>query len=69
MPNIDDGLSIPEKARAILASMIGAVAVAKSIDQEDEREALLLATQKQICLLLGLNVSELNPDTPPSCAS
>ncbi len=68
MPNTDGGLSIPEKARAIVASMIGAVAVAKSIDQEEEREALLVATQKQICLLLGLDESDLSDDLTPNCA-
>lgn len=59
LPPNKGGLSIPEKARTILASMIGAIAVAKSIDQEEEREALLLATQKQICLMLGISESEL----------
>jgi AcrR family transcriptional regulator len=56
-----DGLSIPDKARAILASMIGAIAIAKSIDKEEEREAVLLAAQKQIYTMLGMDESELCP--------
>ncbi|MCP4996262.1 MAG: TetR/AcrR family transcriptional regulator [Gammaproteobacteria bacterium] len=54
-----NGMSIQDKARAILASMIGAIAIAKSIDQEAEREAVLLAAQRQIYLMLGMDESEL----------
>ncbi len=39
---------IRERARMILASMIGAVVIAKSIDDEDEKQAVLSAAQAQI---------------------
>jgi AcrR family transcriptional regulator len=47
--------SIPDRARVILASMIGAIAISKSITQEDEKEAILAATQEQIFGLLNIN--------------
>lgn len=47
--------SIPDRARVILASMIGAIAISKSINREDEKQALLAATQKQIFSLLDIN--------------
>ncbi len=43
-----------EKSRAILASLVGAVAIAKSIPQEEERQRILEAAQKQILLTLGV---------------
>jgi TetR/AcrR family transcriptional repressor of nem operon len=58
LPGVSSSLSVSEKSRAILASMIGAVAVAKSIDREDEKEAILIAAQKQIYLLLGIEESD-----------
>ena len=50
---------IADKSRAILASLVGAVAVAKNLSQEDERRALLESTQLQILNMLGVNESEL----------
>lgn len=47
--------SIPDRARVILASMIGAIAISKSITQEDEKQAILAATQAQIFGLLNIN--------------
>lgn len=47
--------AIAEKARTILVSMVGAVVVAKSISQEDERRKILEAAQKQILNMLGVN--------------
>jgi AcrR family transcriptional regulator len=46
--------SIPEKSRAILACLVGALAIAKTIDLEQERQAILVAAQNQIFAILGL---------------
>ena len=48
---------INERSRAILASLVGAVAIAKSIQSEEERRNILNAAQNQILTMLG--VSEL----------
>lgn len=50
---------IADKSRAILASLVGAVAVAKNLSQEEERKALLESTQRQILNMLGVSESEL----------
>lgn len=47
--------NIPDRARVILASMIGAIAISKSITREDEKQAILTATQAQIFGLLNIN--------------
>lgn len=47
--------SISDRARVILAAMIGAIAISKSITQEDEKQAILTATQEQIFSLLNIN--------------
>ncbi len=49
---------IPDKTRAILASMIGAIALAKSIEQDEEREAILAASQNHIFTILGLDEAQ-----------
>jgi len=46
---------VAEKARIIVSMLVGAVVVAKSLSQEDERRRLLEATQKQIMLMLGVD--------------
>lgn len=43
-----------EKSRAILASLVGAVAIAKSIQSEEERSRILSAAQNQILTILGV---------------
>ncbi|MCP4488562.1 MAG: TetR/AcrR family transcriptional regulator [Gammaproteobacteria bacterium] len=45
--------SISEKSRAILASLVGAVAIARSIQSEEERRCILHAAQNQILQSLG----------------
>jgi len=50
-------IDVPDTARAILASLIGAIAIAKSISHEKEREAIMAASQKQIFTMLGLDDS------------
>lgn len=57
-----DQSSIPEKARAIIASMVGAIAIAKSITQEKERERVLRSVQDQIFATLGIEEPELSFD-------
>ena len=52
--------TIAENSRAILASLVGAVAIAKSIQSEDERQRILSAAQNQILTMLG--VAELSSD-------
>lgn len=51
--------TITEKTRAILAAIVGAVVIAKSISQEEERQKILEAAQKQILNILGVNDNEL----------
>lgn len=55
----DDRMVISGKARAILSSLVGAVAIAKSTSCEQERRQILQATQKQILLMLGVDEREL----------
>lgn len=49
--------NIPDRARVILASMIGAIAISKSITREEEKQAILAATQEQIFGLLNISGS------------
>jgi len=56
-----DSETIAEKSRAILASLVGAVVVAKSISDKDEQRKILEAAQKQILNMLG--VKEREPAT------
>ncbi|MCU7918504.1 MAG: TetR/AcrR family transcriptional regulator [Candidatus Thiodiazotropha sp. (ex Epidulcina cf. delphinae)] len=59
LPFESDREIIAEKSRAILASLVGAVAVAKNLSREDERRQILESTQKQILNMLGVKESEL----------
>lgn len=52
--------TIKQKSRAILASLVGAVAIARSIQSEEERRRILTAAQDQILTLLG--ISELSAE-------
>lgn len=54
-----DSETIAEKSRAILASLVGAVVVAKSISDKDEQRKILEAAQQQILNMLGVKESEL----------
>ncbi|APZ43972.1 TetR/AcrR family transcriptional regulator [Acidihalobacter ferrooxydans] len=54
LPFAADRDIIAQKARAILASLVGAVAIAKSISQEDEQREILAAAQRQILEMLGV---------------
>jgi AcrR family transcriptional regulator len=53
---------ISDKSRAILASLVGAVALAKNLSREEERRLILESTQKQILNMLGVKESELVTD-------
>jgi TetR/AcrR family transcriptional repressor of nem operon len=55
---------VAEKARIIVSMLVGAVVVAKSLSQEDERGRLLEATQKQIMVMLGVNHSPVAEEIP-----
>lgn len=46
---------IAEKSRAILASLVGAVSVAKNLSSEEESHRILASTQNQILHMLGFN--------------
>ena len=59
LPFAPDSDTVAEKSRAILASLVGAVAIAKSIPQEEEQQTILLTAQKQIFAILGVNENEL----------
>ena len=59
LPFAPDSETVAEKSRAILASLVGAVAIAKSIPQEEEQQTILLTAQKQIFAILGVNENEL----------
>jgi len=52
--------SISEKARAMLAALVGAVAIAKSIQSEEERQLILSAAQNQILTMLGVGELSIN---------
>ncbi|WP_252106360.1 MULTISPECIES: TetR/AcrR family transcriptional regulator [unclassified Halomonas] len=58
LPLADDRQAIANTSRVILASLIGAVAVAKSLPDEAERKAMLVATQRHILQLLGVSDAE-----------
>lgn len=54
LPFGEDREVISEKSRAILASLVGAVAIAKSISREEEQRKILQAAQAQILATLGV---------------
>ena len=53
LPNVKSPESVKETSRVILATMVGAVAIAKSIQNDEERQLLLISAQNQILNLLG----------------
>jgi AcrR family transcriptional regulator len=59
LPFSADSDTVAEKSRAILASLVGAVAIAKSIPHEEEQQTILLTAQKQIFSILGVSENEL----------
>nr|WP_163502979.1 TetR/AcrR family transcriptional regulator [Halomonas socia] len=59
LPFEPDREIIADKSRAILASLVGAVAIAKSLPNEQERQRILDAAQRNILQMLGVDESEL----------
>jgi len=59
LPFEEDSEVIADKSRAILASMVGAVAVAKNLSREEERRLILESAQRQILNILGVKESDL----------
>jgi TetR/AcrR family transcriptional repressor of nem operon len=55
LPFPADAEVVAEKARAILAALIGAVAIARSIPQEEEQRNILATAQRQILAILGVD--------------
>lgn len=54
LPLASDRELIAEKARVILSLVVGAVVVAKSIPEPEERNKILRAAQSQVLTLLGV---------------
>lgn len=52
-PKVASPEHVKETSRVILATMIGAVSIAKSIPSEEERQLILLSAQNHILGLLG----------------
>ncbi|MCW8125253.1 TetR/AcrR family transcriptional regulator [Microbulbifer halophilus] len=50
-----------DRARSIIAAMVGAVAVARSITDPREQHLVLLAAQRQILAMLGVSESAYDP--------
>lgn len=50
-----------DRARGIIAAMVGAVAVARSITQPQEQQLILQAAQRQILDMLGVSELEFDP--------
>lgn len=59
LPLEPDREAIADKARVILASLVGAVAIAKSLPEGDERQHVLNGAQRHILRMLGVEESEL----------
>lgn len=60
IPRITDRATVRERARAILAALVGAVAIARSIQSEEERRNVLITAQNQILALLGVENSAVS---------
>lgn len=54
VPFVATKAKITEKSRAILAALVGAVAIARSIQSEEEIRRVLSAAQNQILTILGV---------------
>jgi AcrR family transcriptional regulator len=64
LPFSADSETAAEKSRAILAALVGAVAIAKSIPHEEEQQNILMTAQKQIFAILGVSEQDLSDQTP-----
>jgi AcrR family transcriptional regulator len=59
LPFAPDRELVAEKSRAIIASIVGAVAIARSIPSGAERQRILDAAQQQVLHILGISPSDL----------
>jgi TetR/AcrR family transcriptional repressor of nem operon len=59
LPFNTDRETVAEKSRAIMASLVGAVAIARSLPQEEEQRNVLMTAQRQIFAILGISEHEL----------
>ncbi len=55
LKKIEFNNDVSDRARAILATLVGAVAIAKSIENTEEQERILLTAQNQIINLIGVD--------------
>jgi TetR/AcrR family transcriptional repressor of nem operon len=60
LPFATDKEVVAEKSRTILASLVGAVVIARSLPREEEQSQILVAAQKQIISMLGADEHELD---------
>lgn len=59
LPFSGEASVVSQRARAIMATLVGAVAIARSIQNEEEGSRLLFAAQSQILVILGVSENEL----------
>ena len=63
LPFHPDHEIVAEKSRAIIASIVGAVAIARSIPPGAEKQRILEAAQQQIFGILGISPADFEADT------
>jgi len=66
LPYKNDREAVADKARAILAALVGAVALARSLPSSEEQQSILLAAQRQIFTMLGVSEQEMEQMTAES---
>lgn len=59
LPFAADSETVAEKSRAILAALVGALAIAKSIPHKEEQQNILMTAQRQIFSILGVSEHDL----------
>jgi AcrR family transcriptional regulator len=64
VPVVANRSNATEKARAILASLVGAVAISRSIQSDEEISRVLTAAQNQILTMLGVGELALSFSAP-----
>ena len=64
VPLVANRSNATEKSRAILASLVGAVAISRSIQSEEEISRVLTAAQNQILTMLGVGELALSYSSP-----
>ena len=64
VPGVANRSSAAEKSRAILTSLVGAVAISRSIQSDEEIRRVLTAAQNQILTMLGVGELALSYSAP-----